>query len=222
MLDVVKSSLTAVAKAFKEYKTQFKKGEDCSALFKNFTRVLDLELKDYQIKYDYICGSDTVNIDGVTTNYALKDGDTVIMDISVGRCGAWCDVTRTFFVGEISREKENAFDLIVKSLRAGANALKAGALASEIYQAVNGVYKSVGKELVHHAGHRIGQSCLLQPQFLPDRKESLFLGDLVAIESGLYDHFGIRLENDFIITADGAEDLFIELMPLNIKEYVLR
>ncbi len=221
MLDIVKSSLTAVAKAFKEYKTQFKKGEDCSLLFKNFARVLDLELKDYQIKYDYICGGDTVNVDGVTTNYALKDGDTIIMDISVGRRGAWCDVTRTFFVGGVSSEQETAFDLIVKSLRAGEKALKAGALASEIYRAVNGVYKGVGKELVHHAGHRIGQSCLLQPQFLPERIESVYAGDLVAIESGLYDRFGIRLENDFIITADGAVDLFEELMPLNIKEYVL-
>ena len=62
----------------------------------------------------------------------------------------------------------------------------------------------------------------MQPQFLPYNAGKVFDGDLVAIESGLYQRFGIRLENDYLIKNDGAIDLFIDLMPLDIKEYVLK
>ena len=221
MVDINKN-LLAVAKAFKAFKMQYKKGEDCSSLFENFTAVLDLELKNYQIKYDYICGKDTLNVDGVSKGYILADGDTVIMDISVEFDGVWCDVTRTFFVGEYSSEQERIFNLIANSLERGKKALKHGAVAKDIYNAVNQAFVKDGKRLIHHAGHKIGQSYLLQPQFLPDNGGKIFAGDLVAIESGLYQQFGIRLENDYLITNDGAIDLFMDLMPLDIKEYLLK
>ena len=112
MADINKN-LIAVANAFKAFKAQYKKGIDCFTLFENFTGVLDKELKDYQIKYDYICGKDTLNVDGVTKNYLLADGDTIIMDISVGFDGVWCDVTRTFFVGGYSSNQEQIFNPII-------------------------------------------------------------------------------------------------------------
>ena len=46
-------------------------------------------------------------------------------------------------------------------------------------------------------------------------------GCFYTIESGCYDAFGIRLENDYQITSAGAENLFENLMRLEIKEYVL-
>ena len=220
MADINKN-LIAVANAFKAFKAQYKKGIDCFTLFENFTDVLDKELKDYQIKYDYICGKDTLNVDGVTKNYLLADGDSIIMDISVGFDGVWCDVTRTFFVGGYSSNQEQIFNLIKDSLERGEKALKNGAFALDIYNTVNQAFVEKGKRLIHHAGHKIGQSCLLQPQFLPDNDGAVYLNDLVAIESGLYEDFGIRLENDYLITKDGAVDLFTDLMPLDIKEYVL-
>ena len=220
MADINKN-LIAVANAFKAFKAQYKKGIDCFTLFENFTAVLDKELKDYQIKYDYICGKDTLNVDGVTKNYLLADGDTIIMDISVGFDGVWCDVTRTFFVGGYSSNQEQIFNLIKDSLERGKKVLKNGAFALDIYNAVNQAFVEKGKRLIHHAGHKIGQSCLLQPRFLPDNDGAVYLNDLVAIESGLYEDFGIRLENDYLITKDGAVDLFTYLMPLDIKEYVL-
>jgi hypothetical protein len=42
------------------------------------------------------------------------------------------------------------------------------------------------------------------------------------VESGLYCDFGIRLENDYLLNTDGAVDCFEQLLPLDIKEYVLK
>ena len=218
----IKTTLSAVAKAYKDFKNNFSDGKTTDELFENFSASLRESLGDYQTVYDYIWGKDTLNIDGVTKGYVPQKGDTVIMDISVGVDGVWCDVCRTFFVGEISSAQRERFDLIKKTVRAGHGALKAGVTAESVYRAVNLVYSKKGKTLVHHAGHQIGNEPLMQPQFLEERKEIIEDGKTYTIESGLYEDFGIRLENNYLVNKEGAEDLFEDLLPLDIEEYILK
>ena len=218
----IERQLKAVSFAYKEFKNAFKYGKTVDELFAVFEQSLKNSLGEYEIVYDYIWGKESVNIDGVTKNYIPQVGDTLIMDISVKKDGLWCDVCRTFFVGEPSEEQRSIFELVKESLRAGHKALKVYAKASDIYFAVNSVYALNGKKLVHHAGHKIGEKPLMQPQFLADNETKLDCGELYTVETGLYENFGIRLENDYLLQKNGAEDLFEELLPLDIKEYVLK
>ena len=112
--------------------------------------------------------------------------------------------------------------MIRSSLRAGERALRAGAVARDIYGAVNAVYEQQGETLIHHAGHRIGSAPLLQPQFLSENDTALLAGETYTVESGLYRDFGIRLENDFLLTNNKAADLFEDLLPLCVEEYILK
>ena len=218
----IKDNLKAVANAYKRFKDCFEYGKSTDQLFENFIKSLDESLGEYEIVYDYIWGKDSINIDGQTTGYYPKDGDTLIMDVSVGKDGVWCDVCRTFFVGEISKEQEETFKFITNALRIGQKAIKKGARACDVYNDVNAEFLKSGKTLVHHAGHQVGEKPLMQPQFLVENQTELKLGCFYTVEPGLYDGFGIRLENNFILKEDGAVDLFEELMPLNIKEYLLK
>lgn len=217
----IKIILSAVAKAYKNFKINFSMGKTTDQLFENFSKSLKESFQEYQIVYDYIWGKDTLNIDGITKGYIPKKGDTVIMDVSVGVDGVWCDVCRTFFVGEISNAKRERFELVKNTIRAGHNALKAGVTAESVYRAVNSVYSEKGKTLIHHAGHQIGSEPLMQPQFLQGRSELIKEGKVYTIESGLYEDFGIRLENNYLVNKDGAKDLFEQLLPLDIEEYIL-
>ncbi len=218
----VKENLQAVANAYREFKCAFTPNKNSDELLAVIKNSLKNYLGEYEICYDYIWGKDTLNIDGETKGYIPQKNDTVIIDISVGKDGVWCDVCRTFFVGEPTKEMVNAFNLIKQSLRAGHNALKPNLTAKEIYGAVNQVFEKESKRLVHHAGHRIGDKPLMKPQFLEDDETPVEKGLYYTIESGLYDGFGIRLENDFLIGEDEAEDLFEKLLPLNIEEYILK
>ena len=219
----VKEILSAVAEAFSAYRREFARGKCASELFAPFQSVLNARLGKHKIVYDYLLGADTVNIDGQTSgSYIPREGDTVLMDISVGVGGVWCDVCRTFFVGEPTEEQTEVFNLALASLREGARALGAGAAASEVYFAANRPYREAGRSLVHHAGHRIGTAPLLQPQFLEGSDTPLSVGEYYTVETGLYSGFGLRLENDYILTENGAEDLFEELLPLKIEEYILK
>ena len=222
-LSGIQENLKAVSNAYQQMIKRFREGISSQELFDCFQSSLKNSLGDYEILYDYIWGKDSLNIDGVTEGeYIPQKGDTLIMDISIGKNGVWCDVCRTFFVGEPTEEQRTVFAMTTKSLRAGYKALKSGVRACEIYEKVNTVYELNGKTLVHHAGHRIGEKALMQPQFLADNQTQLIAGELYTIESGLYEEFGIRLENDFLLTEEGAIDLFEELMPLKIEEYVLK
>ena len=84
------------------------------------------------------------------------------------------------------------------------------------------MYALNGKKLIHHAGHRIGEKPLLQPQFLEENETELVAGQIYTIESGLYEEFGIRLENDYYLTDKKAIDLFEDLLPLKIEEYIIK
>lgn len=214
--------LKAVSTAYKVFKSAFVFGKTTDELFVSFEDSLRQSLGEYEIVYDYIWGKESLNIDGVTKNYIPMLGDTLIMDVSVGKNGVWCDVCRTFFVGEPTEKQRAIFEMVERSLRAGHKALRLGAKASDIYAAVNSVYKLDGKTLVHHAGHKIGEKPLMQPQFLAVNETKIVSGELYTIETGLYEHFGIRLENNYIVTENGTEDLFEKLLPLDIKEYILR
>ena len=215
--------LLAVGKAYRDFAAAFEYGKTTDELFVAFKQSLDESLGEYETVYDYIWGADTLGIDGVTKNYVPKDGDTLIMDVSVGVEGVWCDVCRTFFVGEPSDEQIEAYKVILASVRAGHKALCDGVKACDVYTAVNAVYEGVGKSLVHHAGHKIGSAPLLQPQFLAENSEKITLGNTYTVESGLYEGFGIRLENDYLINETGAEDLFDDILPLDeVKEYILK
>lgn len=222
-LSGIQENLKAVSNAYQQMIKRFREGISSQELFDCFQSSLKNSLGDYEILYDYIWGKDSLNIDGVTGGkYIPQRGDTLIMDISIGKNGVWCDVCRTFFVGEPTEEQRTVFAMITKSLREGHEALKKGVKACEIYKKVNTVYEINGKTLVHHAGHRIGEKALMQPQFLMDNETELIVGELYTIESGLYEEFGVRLENDFLLTEDGAIDLFEDLMPLKIEEYILK
>ena len=209
--------------AYRAFKENFALGKTSGELFSAFEGSLKKELGEYETVYDYIWGKDTLRIDGETEKgYIPKPQDTLIMDISVGKDGVWCDVCRTFFVGEPTEGQRERYALIERSLRAGHRALRAGVSAEEIYGQVNAVYKEQGKELAHHAGHKIGEKPLLQPQFLLGNKTPLVKGGAYTVESGLYEEFGIRLENDFVITDGSAEDLFENILPLEITWYILK
>lgn len=219
----IESILRAVGRAYRDFAQGYAPGKTADELFSAFEASLKKSLGKYETVFDYIWGKDTLNVDGVTKNYIPKPRDTLIMDISVGVEGVWCDVCRTFFVGEPSPEQISTYETVLASLRAGHRALSAGVAACDVYAAVNEVYQGKGKKLIHHAGHRIGDAPLLQPQFLPENDTPLTLGNIYTVESGLYEGFGIRLENDFIIEKTGARDLFESILPLdNIKEYILK
>lgn len=219
---IIDNSLLAVSRAFSEFSKNFIKGKTAGELFIPFKESLKNDLGEFEIVYDYIWGKDSLNIDGITDdNYIPKDGDSVIMDISILKDGVWCDICRTYFVGTPTPEQVHMFDLIKNSLKAGEKELYHKNLTGNVYKAVNSVFEADGKKLIHHAGHSIKNAAVDEPRFTEGNTEIIEGGTFYTIETGHYDSFGIRLENDYFVGEDSTEELFEKLLKLDIKEYIL-
>ena len=170
---------------------------------------------------DIVAGVRSSYIEGDATDYVLKKGDTLILDLQFNANGMWCDTTRTFFIHDVSDKALKAYDAILSAKYAGEKNLAPGALACDIYRAVKEDFGNYGKFFPHHAGHLFGTDTVIQPQFLPEKKQQLKIGDTVTLEPGLYfeGEFGIRVEDNYLITENGFENLFN--YTTNIEDFIL-
>ncbi len=217
----IEEALLVIKNAYNAFKNAYKQGITTDELLEVFIGEIKKSLPDCELEYDFVAGEETKLIGGVTKNYVPKLYDPILIDISVKNGGVWCDVCRTYFVGDITSAQLEVYEMIKRSIKAGERVLKAGTAVNELYNAVNGEYEKCGYNLVHHSGHQIETAPVEKPLFVASGNEILKNG-FYTIESGLYKDFGMRLENDYYVDESGATNLFENLMPLEAKEYILK
>ena len=193
---------------------------------KDIKRAILVEYKNrlskFSFKGDIVAGARSAIGEGIATDYIIKKGDTIILDLLPMKDGVCADVTRTFFVGEPSSEQRKVYETVKNALLSTERMLKAGVKACDIYKYMRERLKPYENTFFHHAGHLIGNRRLVQPQFLPDKTTRLKAGDIVTLEPGIYikDKFGVRLENDYLITKSGCEKLFD--YPLDMENFIIK
>ncbi|WP_077533303.1 M24 family metallopeptidase [Massiliimalia massiliensis] len=160
--------------------------------------------------YDLVSGKRSAEISGPATEKVIETGDCLIADLLPQYQGRWCDTTRTFFVGEPEKELREAYAALLEALRCGEACLKPGVAGEEIFREVDSCLRSKGYQgLVHHAGHAVGLTEMDDPDFVLGCDQSISEGMVVTLEPGIYlENNGIRIENNYLITADGAQNLF--------------
>ena len=170
---------------------------------------------------DIVGGVRTSEIEGDATDYVLKDGDVLILDLQFKSQDVWTDTTRTFFIGNPVPEVKKAYELCLFAKKSGENILKSGVSACEIYNAVRSAFAPFEENFPHHAGHLFSVERVMQPQFLPERTEAINKNDFVTLEPGIYfeNKFGIRVEDDYIVNENGAENLFS--YPVEFEYFVI-
>lgn len=179
-------------------------------------------LGQFSFKGDIIAGYRSSIGEGDATDNVIQKGDSIILDLLPRKDGVCCDVTRTFFVGNPSNEQIKVYNTVKNALEKTEKILKVGIKACEIYEYMKEQLKPYEATFFHHAGHLIGYRRLMQPQFLPDKNDKLKVGDIVTLEPGVYikGKFGVRIENDYLITESGYKKLFD--YPLDIGNFIIK
>lgn len=149
---------------------------------------------------------------GPPTKRVLADGDMLILDYSVVLGGYRSDFTNTLVVGgKPTAEQRQLYDLCVAAMAAGESELRGGIPCRTVYDAVRGVFDRAGmaEHFPHHAGHGLGLTHPEAPFLVRHADETLQAGDVVTLEPGLYvaGIGGIRIEHNYLVTADGFERL---------------
>ena len=159
---------------------------------------------------DYQCGE----LGGFARNRPIEAGEIYVIDAWSVYRGYWADLCRSFAVGEPTEVQHSVFehvkgfhDRVGEYLRPGKDGREC-AVAMDAYIREHPKLADVG--LIHHAGHNIGLRAHQMPDLNKERGGTLRVGNVVSVEPGAYipeARAGVRLENMYLITEDGLENL---------------
>ena len=150
---------------------------------------------------------------GTPAERRLAKGDPVLIDCGCRVRGYGSDITRTVSFGPPSDEFRKVYATVDRAQMAGIEALKTGASGEDVDRAARKVIEDAGygKYFTHRLGHGLGMDGHEQPYLVRGNRRPLASGNVETIEPGIYipDHFGVRIEDDYVVQPDGAKSLSV-------------
>ncbi len=144
-------------------------------------------------------------------DYRIKPGDALLIDFGASYQGYNADITRTFFVKEVSDFDRAFYETVLAANERGKAVTRAGITASQVDDGVQRVLESsqFAEFRRHKTGHGLGLDVHEAPQIMRGNDTPLEAGMVFTVEPGLYrvDECGVRIEDDVLVTDDGIECL---------------
>jgi Xaa-Pro aminopeptidase len=141
----------------------------------------------------------------------IQPGDLLVVDWGAAVDGYVADLTRTFAVGEVDEECRKIHQLVMEANAAGRAAGKPGLPCANVDSAARTVIEKAGygQYFTHRTGHGIGMEGHEEPYMRGDNMQLLEPGMAYTVEPGIYlpDRNGVRIEDNMVITGNGAECL---------------
>ncbi|MCB1378320.1 MAG: aminopeptidase P family protein [Alphaproteobacteria bacterium] len=144
-------------------------------------------------------------------DYRIKPGNALLFDFGGSYQGYSADITRTFFVQEVSDFDRAFYETVLAANERGRAVSRPGVTASDVDDAVQKVLE--GSQFAefrrHKTGHGLGLDVHEAPQIMRGNAQVLEPGMVFTIEPGLYrlGEAGVRIEDDVVVTEDGIECL---------------
>ncbi|PLR79503.1 peptidase M24 family protein [Bacillus canaveralius] len=158
-----------------------------------------------------LTGANAASPHGTPGMAKVQKGDFVLFDLGVVVDGYCSDITRTVAFGEISEKQREIYETVLRAQLAAVAASKPGATAAEIDLTARTIIAEAGygQFFPHRLGHGLGISVHEYPSLTETNPLLLEQGMVFTIEPGIYvpGVAGVRIEDNLVITADGAEIL---------------
>jgi Xaa-Pro aminopeptidase len=140
----------------------------------------------------------------------IEPGELVVIDTGCQVGGYTSDYTRTLATGELDGEMREAYDVVLAAQQAGLDAIGAGVRGLDADAAARDVIE--GSDFAgtfgHGLGHGLGLDVHESPRLSTESSDTLAPGNVVTVEPGVYlaGRFGIRIEDDVIVTDNGVDN----------------
>ena len=156
-------------------------------------------------------GPNGANPHATPSERKLQEGDLLVIDWGANCNNYVSDITRTFAIGEIDEEYRKIYEIAQEANAAGRAAAKPGLPARVVDEAARKVIddSGYGEYFTHRTGHGIGMEGHEAPYMRAGNERILEVGMAFTVEPGIYlpNRNGVRIEDDMVITANGAESL---------------
>jgi Xaa-Pro aminopeptidase len=142
----------------------------------------------------------------------ITEGQIVLMDGGCSVEGYASDISRTFVLGKPTDKMNKVFDIVYRAQSAAVNTARPGLPCEAVDAAarkvvIDGGYGPGFKYFTHRVGHGMGLDGHEWPYLVPGNTLPLQADMTFSDEPGIYipGEFGVRIEDDMHITADGAK-----------------
>ena len=137
----------------------------------------------------------------------IEEGETVVLEMATMADGFWADHTRTVVAGRASARQREIFEAVLAAQNAALAASRPGVRGAEIDRAARAVLREHDLDYPHHTGHGTGfRYHEAKPAIVPDSTDEIVEGMVHVVEPGCYEPGvgGFRIEDDVVVTAEGA------------------
>jgi Xaa-Pro dipeptidase len=148
---------------------------------------------------------------GLTQENTLKKGDIVLLDGGCSVEGYQSDITRTTVFGKPTAKMKKVWGIVRKAqdeaLKIASPATPAESIDGAARKVIDkGGYGPGFKYFTHRLGHGIGMDGHEWYYLVKGSKRPVIAGNMFSNEPGIYiiNEFGIRLEDEMLITENGA------------------
>ena len=141
----------------------------------------------------------------------IGTGELVVIDAGCTVDGYASDYTRTFATGPLDDEAKAVYETVLAAQLAGLAAIRADIPAIDADGAARRVVEEspFAGTFGHGLGHGLGLDVHELPRLSSETDDILAPGNVVTVEPGIYlaGKFGVRIEDDVVVTQDGIENL---------------
>ena len=158
-----------------------------------------------------LSGANSALPHGETSNRKVCRIDIVLMDVGAVYKGYYGDLTRTVFVGEVTRKEMEIYRVVSEAHEAAIRSVRPGVKAERVDAAARSVIDNAGygEYFTHRTGHGLGLEVHEEPYITQGNKTVLKPGMAFTIEPGIYlfGKFGVRIEDNIVVSRTGGRML---------------
>ena len=148
---------------------------------------------------------------GASSPRALGKGEAVLIDAWDKPEGYYYDITRSTWFGTPTDEYRKVWSVVLEAQGAAIEKAAPGVACSEVDAAARRVIERAGfgEYFTHRLGHGLGIDVHEPPYMVAHNRAVLEPGMTFTSEPGIYlpGRFGVRIEDDVLVTEKGAESL---------------
>lgn len=148
---------------------------------------------------------------GASGPRTLAAGDAVLIDAWDRPEGYYYDITRSTVFGKPTEEYRKIWSIVLDAQTAAIEAARPGVPCFEVDAAARRVIEQAGygDAFTHRLGHGLGIDVHEPPYMVGHDRTVLEPGMTFTSEPGIYllGRFGVRIEDDILVTEHGAESL---------------